>query len=307
MTRSRRPLALLTLALLSGGCDFGDYEPLVPSAAVNPITGSVAVTADGEHLWLTDFEDVITSVERLVITDANDGSVLKTIGPFSTEWGVREITPEYETGAQDDMWVLHHNGWRTRWSPSGAITKFEGPVPNELYPAGYRFYCSFTRDVDHGYTFIAAKEGTGMESNTYLYRYDGVDWDRTLLGSSCWNLTYDAVTDEVVANYLSVAQWHDPEDLSVQHEVDYDIPYGVHDIVAFNRMSAVTEVDAIELYDESGALIDVVPDINADGLHVHYGSGTMRLFFAGVYPYAPHPNNPGPDATAVGSFALEGS
>ena len=95
---------------------------------------------------------------------------------------------------------------------------------------------------------------------------------------------YDLVADEVVNHHAlwREAQWRDPENLSVQHELEYPEPY--YDIVAFDRMTAGVHYGRIDMYDEDGTLIDTVPDIDPEGLHVHYGKQHAASVLLGHIP-----------------------
>lgn len=181
------------------------------------------------------------------------------------------------------------------------MTGFEEPIPNLEYPAVWRTYCGLARDLEHGYTFLTTQEYTNAGYSETLWRHFEGTWERTpLSGPSCFEITYDAAADQVVTydNVFDDVQWHDPENLSVQHHVE--LPEKFYDIVAFDHMTAVARPGRVAHYDANGSLLDTSVDVDPEGLHVHYGDNMVRLFFSGTD--AP---SGGPGAHAVGSWKLE--
>ncbi len=302
MTRLR-PALLALLAPLLISCELVDYLPLVPAADVDTVREPLALTANGDHLWLADMPQPWPPGQdlRLVLADANDGSILLTLGPWTGEWSVVDVATEYETGSHDDIWVLHGNGWRTRWSPEGIMTGYERPVPDDIYPVIWRSYCGLARDIEHGYTFVATHELTTGGYQSVIYRHHEGEWERSPGDLTvCPEITYDLASDELVTydNMSDTVAWWDPETLNVEHEFELETKY--YDLVAFNRMIALSHYGRIDHYDENGVVLDTVADVHPEGLHVHYGGNMVRLFFSGSDDL-----QGGPGAFAVGSWELQ--
>lgn len=68
------------------GCDLVDYVPVVPVGSVNVPAEPLAVTANGDHVWMADTEQSppFAGPPRLVLADRHDGSVVLTLGPFAS-------------------------------------------------------------------------------------------------------------------------------------------------------------------------------------------------------------------------------
>ena len=297
----RRALVLL-LVPLAPSCELVDYVPLVPADTVDAPAEPLAVTANGDHVWLTDTPLPLppSQPKRMVLADAETGAILLTLGPWTADWALIDVATEYEYGSRDDIWVLHGNGWRTRWSPGGAATGFERPIPTDVYPVTWRSYCGMARALDNEYTFVTTLDYSPAGWQAYLWRHHDATWERAPLDSpSCHEITYDLVADEVVTydNLSDEVIWWDPENLAEQYQVE--LPEKYYDIVAFDRMTAVSRYGRIDHYDASGTLVDTMPDVDPEGLHVHYGNNMLRLFFSGTDDLTG-----GPGAHAVGSWEL---
>lgn len=302
MTRLCCVLAALA-APCALGCELVDYVPLVPAASVDAPREPLAMTANGDHLWLSDTPLPFPPGQplRLVLADADDGTVLSTFGPWTGEWAVVDIATEYELGSRDDIWILHVNGWRTRWSPDLTMTGYERPIPDEDYPVIWRSYCGVARDLLEGYTFVLTTEWSLAGYDSFLWRHHEGTWERAPAESvNCPELTFDLVANEVVTydNVIDSVAWWDPSNLSIQHQVE--LPEKYYDLTAFDRSTALARYARIDHYDAAGDLIDTMPDVDPEGLHVHYGDGMLRLFFSGTDDLAA-----GPDAHAVGSWELQ--
>ena len=272
---------ILLLAFAAAGCELGEEVVLVETEDPKY---EIAVAMFGDVVW-THNQDLSISAH-----DTADGEVLSTFGGEWTDgWDVIDLYKAYDNGFETDVWVLHMNGWRTRWAPDGTFTGFEQPMSDTEFPADSRHYYDVARDP-WGVTYLTTRETVGSTSTCYLYKHvDGV-YTRVDLGDGAARLDFDIATLQPAVFFLTYAPntvstlWFNKDTLALEYEVDAGDHLFNNDFRAFNHNTALCGSDLV-LLDETGAVTDIDPQSCAS-VDVYYGDNSVWLWTAGGWPRA---------------------
>jgi len=270
---------LAAALLLVGGCD------LVDETVVTELSGpssALAVSMDGAVVWTTQGSGDLTLVPR----DAQTGEVLNQIGPWTESWAIRSLYKSYEDGHEDEVWVMHHNGFRTRWGVDGIATDAEETLPNSQSPWGDRVFCDFARDLD-GVTYLLIQEWYGK---IMLVRDDGGDLTWAELSnpdgstSMCGPMDFDLGAQQVaVQGWTSlgwkVLRWFDPDALTVEYEQTSQGFYG-NDFRAFGHRTVDSGL-GLRIFDESGQLSADSDFANGYGVDLHFANNVAQVWWSG--------------------------
>ncbi len=274
--RGMRVRALLCIAGLAlAGCELVNETVLFP---VDGIHHELAVSMSGDVAWLA------RESGEVVAHEVDTGNVLGQVGPWSGSNNVRHVYKAYDTGFEDDVWVLHSSGWRTRWNPSGSFSAFEAPVPASEFPADSRTYCQLARDLD-GASYITTLDRVDDVVTVYLYRHQGGQWSRTVAGAAgCGHMDYDVAMDEVAfLDYVPgephpIVHWYDADTLELDHEVALVGGSQTNHFVSFNRSTALGTF----VFDPQGQDVGGATVFGVGGVDVYYGDNKVQLWWQGA-------------------------
>ncbi|MEM6991002.1 MAG: hypothetical protein AAF721_10905 [Myxococcota bacterium] len=299
--------ALAAGLLCSTGCELINGATVVESTFSADMP-RLAISFDGNIIWVDHAVAEILGgpplgeERELTAIDASTGAIVFQRQPFSAAFEIRDLVTAYESGQGDAVWVLHDNGFRTRWNASGTFTGAEFPIPSAQFPADSREFCAMARGLD-GASYYTTGDKNGAYTKYYLYRHQGGVWSRTqITANDCPDTDFDVALEEVAVKAPYYAQeyevtWHDPDTLVEQHAID--VPTHDGDFVAFNHNIAVAVGwlwnGDIRLYDDEGVLTHLEDTVRPKGLDLHYGNNMVQLWYSGD----------GPGETTVGTFVLD--
>lgn len=272
---------LAAAALLASGCELTN-ETIV--AEKNDFTKwrHLAVAMFGDVVWVSRTNQNPYTFEA---RDPDDGELLATLGGWTGAFALAGLYKAYDNGFEDNVWVLHSNGWRTRWAPDGAITGAETQIPSADFPADSRTVCEMVRDP-WGRTYLSSFEQLGGVSTHYVYRHEGGQYTRVATGAiGCMHIDFDIATNEVAVlaytnGYLDGSvKWYAMQDLSLAFEVDTGAFSLVNDFAAFNHNTAWCG-GSVYLLDPTAAVTDQALE-NCWAVDVYYGDNNVQLWWSG--------------------------
>ena len=286
MRRFIRCAGLLPLLSL-GACDLVDLTTVVEWPTFSPTEAHIAVSFDGDFIWV---DQEIPNGRQLLALNPDDGEVVDNIGNLTGDFAILDLAPVYDVGHFDEVWVLHANGFRTRWSVEDNLTAFQFPIPASEFPniVGGQ-YCAMATGLDGSQYIIASEIIEGFE-NFFLFRHkDGVFTKSAEPFSThvCPDVAYDLPLDEVAvlsANFPGVWDgfWFDGQTLDETYTYLYDpVANPMRDFAAFNHNVALIFPAAIRTFDNMGDPFDTVWDVDAYDLDTQYVDNSIRLWWAG--------------------------
>lgn len=291
------PVLAAALVLPALGCDLADFEPIVEAEALpNPTPATLTLSGDATRLWSANYETIDgEGTAVLYAFDAESGEVLAQrdiAGDLGEGWDIVGLAPETEPGHEQDVWVLHQNGYQIRWNAAlDTWNDWESPPPGIALP------CDIARTPD-GVTYVASMNITvpapppppGYVSfsgwSYYLHK-------RSLSGQ--WS-TVEVVTDEGNAHCPSVAYDQALNRVSVLaadfqkirvyspnlgfiSETNYDSSLGpVRDLATVNSVFALAiegTSPSIAVIDPDGAVMDEVPMDAAKAVDMQVEGGDL--------------------------------
>lgn len=267
------------LATVLGGCELTN-QTIVVEFESQP-GAFLATSMDGDVVWAT--QEANGAAPSLRAYDAVSGDEILALPGWSADWKVRDLYTAYDTVDNGDVWVMHFNGYRTRWNEGGQLIDLESPISNHDFPVDSRVYCGLARDLS-GVSFVSTIDFNGGVSTNYLYRHEAGQWTRVESAhSGCGQIDYDVATDEVAVldipgGIAYTVRWFDADSLSL--ELERDMPNGtlVMDFASFNHQTAWVG-GILRVLDESGNICDEAHVGNARGVDVQYGDNQVRLWF----------------------------
>lgn len=283
------PLLAIAAAFSATGCDLADFETIVEADALShPKAAALTLSADASRLWAADFETIdgeFTAVLRAF--DAESGEALAERAlevDLGDGWAISGLAPATEAGHEQDVWVLHQNGYQVRWDASlGGWNDWELPPPGIALP------CDIARTPD-GVTYIAsmnitvpappAEPGyvTFAGWSYYLHKRSlNGQWSTVEVitddgNAHCPSVAYDQGLDRiaVLANDFGRIRVYSPS-LSFISETNFGQQGHPRDIATINSVFALAMDGAspsLRVIGPDGATMDEVPMDDMRAVHM---------------------------------------
>lgn len=290
------PILVAALALPALGCDLADFEPIVEKDPLhNPKSSALTLSGDASRLWAVNYDNVdgqTAAVLRAFDVESGETLAERNIGADLPEgWDIVSLAPETESGHEQDVWVLHQNGYQMRWDAAlNTWNDWESPPPGIALP------CDITRTPD-GVTYIASMNITvpappappGWISfsgwSYYLHkRSANGQWSTVEVitdtgNAHCPSVAYDQGQNRVavLAHDFGKIRVYSPS-LGFVSETNFSGLGQPRDLATVNSVFALAldgETSTITVIGPDGAVMDDVPMASARAAHMQVEDGDL--------------------------------